>query len=163
MRQAHLGFVFQAYNLIPTLTARENILLPLQLARKKIGTPAMKAYFNQLTKALEIRDRLRHLPGELSGGQQQRVAIARALITRPKIVIADEPSGNLDTKSSKSLLEFLQFAVDEYHQTVVMVTHDIQAASYAQNVIFLKDGIVVDTLQQPTVPTILKKLENLED
>lgn len=162
LRQDHLGFVFQSYNLIPTLTATENILLPLQIARKKLKTSEEKDYFNHLVKTLKIEHRLKHLPSELSGGQQQRVAVARALITNPQIIVADEPTGNLDTKSSETLLEFLRYAVQTYKQTIVMVTHDIQSASYADNVIFLKDGQLVDHLSQPTVQTILEKLNKLE-
>ena len=163
LRQTNLGFIFQSYNLIPTLTATENIFLPLQIAKKDIKSAAISEYFKQLVETLGISDRLSHLPGELSGGQQQRVAVARALITRPKIVVADEPSGNLDTKSSKTLLEFLQFAAENYDQTIVMVTHDIQAASYAQRVVFLKDGSIVDNLDKPDVKAILAKLNDLED
>ena len=162
LRQSHLGFVFQSYNLIPTLTAAENILLPLQIARQNVKSPAVKAYFEQLVETLGIKDRIEHLPGELSGGQQQRVAVARALISRPKVIVADEPSGNLDTKSSKTLLEFLKLAAEDYGQTIVMVTHDIQAASYAHQVVFLKDGSVVDYLKDPTVKSILTELDKLE-
>ena len=163
LRQTNLGFIFQSYNLIPTLTAAENIFLPLQIARKNIKTPAVRSHFKQLVEILGISDRLGHLPGELSGGQQQRVAVARALITRPQIVVADEPSGNLDTRSSKTLLEFLEFAAKNYNQTIVMVTHDIQSASYAQKVVFLKDGAIVDGLDTPNVQTILNKLNKLEN
>ena len=162
LRQSHFGFVFQAYNLIPTLTAAENIMLPLQIARRNTRSPALRAYYKQLVDTLGIANRLKHLPGELSGGQQQRVAVARALVTQPQIIIADEPSGNLDTKSSQSLLEFLRFVAQNYHQTIVMVTHDIQAAAFAGRVIFLKDGAIVDHLEDPTVKGILEKLEELE-
>ena len=162
LRQSHFGFIFQAYNLIPTLTAAENILLPLQIAHRDTRSKALRAYYRQLVETLNIDDRLKHLPGELSGGQQQRVAVARALITQPRIIIADEPSGNLDTKSSKELLEFFRYAVKTYQQTIVMVTHDIQAAAFAERIVFLKDGAVVDTLEEPTVATILAKLNVLE-
>ena len=162
LRQSHFGFIFQSYNLIPTLTAAENIMLPLQIARRNIRSATLRAYYKQLVEALGIADRLRHLPGELSGGQQQRVAVARALITRPRIIIADEPSGNLDTKASAELLSFFRFAVETYQQTIVMVTHDVQAAAFAERVVFLKDGVVVDTLDEPTVATILAKLNVLE-
>ena len=163
LRQTSLGFVFQSYNLVPTLTAAENIYLPLQIAKRDTRSPAVREYFRQLVETLGIADRLRHLPGELSGGQQQRVAVARALIGRPQIIVADEPSGNLDTKSSQSLLEFLRLAAEKYDQTIVMVTHDIQAAGYADQVVFLKDGAVADYLKSPTVAGILGKLEGLED
>ncbi|MYB39788.1 ABC transporter ATP-binding protein [Candidatus Saccharibacteria bacterium] len=163
LRQTSLGFVFQSYNLVPTLTAAENIYLPLQIAKRDIRSKEVREYFRQLVETLDIKDRLRHLPGELSGGQQQRVAVARALISRPQIIVADEPSGNLDTKSSKVLLEFFRLAVEKYNQTIVMVTHDIQAASYADQVVFLKDGAVADYLKSPTVTGILGKLESLED
>ena len=162
LRQSHFGFVFQAYNLIPTLTAAENIMLPLRIARRSIRSPDLKAYYKQLVETLGIADRLKHLPGELSGGQQQRVAVARALITRPRLVIADEPSGNLDTKASGELLEFFRFVAKNYQQTIVMVTHDVQAAAFADRVVFLKDGTIVDALEEPTVTTILAKLETLE-
>ena len=162
LRQSHFGFIFQAYNLIPTLTAAENIMLPLQIARRSTQSSTLRSYYKQLVETLGIAGRLRHLPGELSGGQQQRVAAARALITRPRMIIADEPSGNLDTKSSGELLEFFRFAVKNYQQTMVMVTHDVQAAAFAERVVFLKDGAVVDTLDEPVVTTILAKLNTLE-
>ena len=161
LRQTNLGFVFQAFNLIPTLTARENILLPLQLARVS-WNKTYQTYFQQLVTVLDIKDRLKHLPGELSGGQQQRVAIARALMTSPRIVVADEPTGNLDTKTSRSILEFLRSVADNNQQTIIMVTHDIQSASYAHEVIFLKDGRIVDKLVKPTTTSILGKLNVLE-
>jgi putative ABC transport system ATP-binding protein len=139
LRRDKLGFVFQAYNLIPVLTARENITLPLMLA----GTQVDTAWFDKLVDAVGLGDRLTHRPAELSGGQQQRVAIARALIARPAVVFADEPTGNLDSKSATEVLELLRRAVDEFGQTVIMVTHDAGAAASADRVVMLRDGEVV--------------------
>ncbi len=139
LRRDKLGFVFQAYNLIPVLTARENITLPLMLAGTKVDT----AWFDKLVDAVGLGDRLTHRPAELSGGQQQRVAIARALIARPAVVFADEPTGNLDSKSASEVLELLRRAVDEFGQTVIMVTHDAGAAASADRVVMLRDGGVV--------------------
>ncbi len=139
LRRDKLGFVFQAYNLIPVLTARENITLPLMLA----GTKVDSAWFDKLVDAVGLGDRLTHRPAELSGGQQQRVAIARALIARPAVVFADEPTGNLDSKSASEVLELLRRAVDEFGQTVIMVTHDAGAAASADRVVMLRDGQVV--------------------
>ncbi len=139
LRRDKLGFVFQAYNLIPVLTARENITLPLMLA----GTKVDKEWFDKLVDAVGLGDRLTHRPAELSGGQQQRVAIARALIARPAVVFADEPTGNLDSKSASEVLELLRRAVDEFGQTVIMVTHDAGAAASADRVVMLRDGGVV--------------------
>ena len=139
LRRDKLGFVFQAFNLIPVLTARENITLPLMLA----GTPVDKAWFDTLVDAVGLTDRLTHRPSELSGGQQQRVAIARALIARPAVVFADEPTGNLDSHSSEEVLSLLRTAVDELGQTVVMVTHDANAAAIADRVLVLVDGKIV--------------------
>ena len=139
LRRDKLGFVFQAYNLIPVLTARENITLPLMLAGTKVDT----AWFDKLVDAVGLGDRLTHRPAELSGGQQQRVAIARALIARPAVVFADEPTGNLDAKSASEVLELLRRAVDEFGQTVIMVTHDAGAAASADRVVMLRDGGVV--------------------
>ena len=159
LRRQKIGFIFQGFNLVPTLTAEENILLPLLIA----GVPAPKAWLSQVVNTLEIRDRLKHRPSELSGGQQQRVAAARALVTRPAIIFADEPTGNLDSKSSGELLGFLKKAVTDYKQTIVMVTHEPAAASYADRVIFLSDGKIVDSLTKPTVDKILNQLKKLGD
>jgi putative ABC transport system ATP-binding protein len=139
LRRDNLGFVFQAFNLIPVLTARENITLPLMLS----GTPVDKEWFDTLVAAVGLTDRLTHRPSELSGGQQQRVAIARALISRPAVVFADEPTGNLDSKSASEVLDLLRRAVDEFDQTVIMVTHDAGAAAVADRVVVLRDGGVV--------------------
>jgi putative ABC transport system ATP-binding protein len=139
LRRDKLGFVFQAFNLIPVLSARENITLPLMLA----GTPVDQEWFDTLVDAVGLTDRLTHRPSELSGGQQQRVAIARALIARPAVVFADEPTGNLDSKSAHEVLDLLRRAVDEFNQTVIMVTHDAGAAAAADRVVVLRDGAVV--------------------
>jgi putative ABC transport system ATP-binding protein len=139
LRRDKLGFVFQFFNLIPVLTAEENVLLPLSIAGRK---PDVE-WFNRLIDTVGLRDRLTHRPAELSGGQQQRVAVARALASRPAVVFADEPTGNLDSKSSEEVLRLLRTAVDEFGQTVVMVTHDPEAASYADRLVVLRDGLVV--------------------
>lgn len=157
LRRNKIGFIFQSFNLVPTLTAKENILLPMSIAGKK---PDMK-WFNDLVATLGLQDRLNHLPTEMSGGQQQRVAAARALASRPDIIFADEPSGNLDSKSGSELLKFLRKAASEYGQAIVMVTHDPNAASYADRVVMLKDGKVVDEIQKPTTATILDELKKL--
>lgn len=142
LRRQRIGFIFQAFNLLPTLTAQENITLPMDIAGEKVK----KDWLNQITDVLQIKDRLKHRPVELSGGQQQRVAAARALTSRPDIIFADEPSGNLDSKSGAQLLELLRQAVDSFSQTIVMVTHSPEDASYADRVIFLADGRVVDEI-----------------
>jgi putative ABC transport system ATP-binding protein len=139
LRRDKLGFVFQFFNLIPVLTAEENIVLPLSIA----GREPEPDYFRQLVHAVNLEDRLTHRPAELSGGQQQRVAVARALVSRPAVVFADEPTGNLDSKSSEEVLQMMRRSVDELGQTVVMVTHDPEAASYADRLIVLRDGLVV--------------------
>ena len=151
LRRERIGFVFQAFNLVPTLTARENVTLPLTIGGKKPD----QSWLAELAGALGITDRLGHRPAELSGGQQQRVATARALITRPNLIFADEPTGNLDSRSATELLTQIRRAVDEYRQTVVMVTHDPRAAAYADRVIFLADGQVVRELAAPTADAIL--------
>jgi len=158
LRRERIGFVFQSYNLVPTLTAQENILLPLSLGGKK----PEQSWFDSLIGSLGIGNRLRHRPDELSGGQQQRVAMARALITRPQLVFADEPTGNLDSQSATELLEQMRAAVDGFGQTVVMVTHDPRAASYADRVVFLADGRVVRELGQPTTDSVLDAMRALE-
>jgi putative ABC transport system ATP-binding protein len=158
LRRERVGFVFQAYNLVPTLTAAENITLPLDIAGRDVD----RAWFDTVVDTVGLRDRLGHRPSELSGGQQQRVAGARALVSQPTIVFADEPTGNLDSRSSAELLEFLRSAVDDHGQTIVMVTHDATAASRADRVIFLGDGLVVDEMRDPTAERILDRLKLLE-
>lgn len=155
LRRDRLGFVFQAYNLLPTLTARENITLPRDIA----GAAIDHDWFDTVVDTLGIRDRLSHRPEELSGGQQQRVACARALVSRPAIVFADEPTGNLDSRASAEILAFLRTSVDDFGQTIVMVTHDPSAASYADRVLFLADGHIVSDLQEPTMPAILARIQ----
>ncbi|MGH2864529.1 MAG: ABC transporter ATP-binding protein [Solirubrobacteraceae bacterium] len=139
LRRDRVGFIFQTFNLLPVLDAEENILLPLSIAGRDVD----RDWFEQLVQTVGIRDRLSHRPAELSGGQQQRVAVARALISRPAVVFADEPSGNLDSKSSSDVLELLRHAVDDFSQTVVMVTHDAHAASFADRLLVLADGVIV--------------------
>ena len=159
LRRDHVGFVFQAYNLVPTLTAGENITLPLDIAgRKPDGT-----WVEHLIATVGLSDRTGHLPSELSGGQQQRVAAARALASRPEIVFADEPTGNLDSKASAELLEFMRSVVNDYGQTIVMVTHDPIAASYADRVVFLADGRVAGELAEPTADRVLDRMKSLDD
>jgi putative ABC transport system ATP-binding protein len=157
LRRKKVGFVFQAYNLVPTLTAAENITLPLDIAGEKVD----KAWFSRVVGTLGLSDRLRHRPSQLSGGQQQRVAAARALLSRPAIVFADEPTGNLDSRSGAELLGFMRAAVRDYGQTIVMVTHDPIAASYADRVVFLADGLVVDTMPGPTAEAVLDRMKSL--
>jgi len=158
LRRKSVGFVFQAYNLVPTLTASENITLPLDIAGKEPD----KAWFDEVVDTVGIRDRLSHRPSELSGGQQQRVAGARALVSRPEIVFADEPTGNLDSKASQEILTFLRSAVKDHGQTIVMVTHDASAASFADRIVFLGDGRVVDEMLEPTTERVLDRLKSLE-
>ena len=157
VRREQVGFVFQAFNLIPTLTARENIELPLDLG----DTDPDAQWVDKVIDAVGLRDRLDHKPAELSGGQQQRVAVARALASKPKIIFADEPTGNLDSKSSSDVLGFMRRAVKEFGQTIVMVTHDPNAASYADRVIFLADGKVVDEIDEPTAERVLDRMKRL--
>lgn len=157
LRREQVGFVFQAFNLIPTLTASENITLPLDLG----GRDADEEWVAKVIDAVGLRDRLDHKPAELSGGQQQRVAVARALASQPKIIFADEPTGNLDSKSSSDVLSFMRRAVKEFGQTIVMVTHDPNAASYADRVIFLADGKVVDEISQPTAASVIDHMKRL--
>ena len=158
LRRQRIGFVFQAYNLVPTLTASENITLPLDIA----GRRPDRSWFDTVVDTVGLRDRLDHRPSELSGGQQQRVAGARALVSQPTIVFADEPTGNLDSRSSAELLTFLRSAVDDHGQTIVLVTHDAAAASRADRVVFLGDGRVVDEMAEPTAERILDRLKLLE-
>jgi putative ABC transport system ATP-binding protein len=157
LRRDKIGFVFQAYNLVPTLTARENIELPLSIAGRKPDPE----WFDTVIDTVGLRDRLNHRPNELSGGQQQRVACARALVSRPEIVFADEPTGNLDSQSGAEVLGFLRRSVDAYQQTVVMVTHDPVAAGYTDRVVFLADGRVVDELRGPTSDAVLETMKRL--
>ena len=158
LRRDKVGFVFQAFNLVPTLTAGENITLPVDIAGRDVD----QAWFQQVVAAVGLADRLDHKPSELSGGQQQRVAGARALVSRPAIVFADEPTGNLDSRSGTELLQLLRNAVDEYHQTILMVTHDAHAASFADRVVFLGDGKVVDEMRGPTTESVFDRLKSLE-
>jgi putative ABC transport system ATP-binding protein len=159
LRRDMVGFVFQAYNLVPTLTAKENITLPMDLASR---TPDWD-FVNQVIDTVRLRDRLTHRPSELSGGQQQRVAVARALASRPQIVFADEPTGNLDSRSGLEILTFMRDAVDQLDQTIVMVTHDPNAASFADRVIFLNDGRIVDEMSDPTADLVLDRMKRFGD
>ncbi len=157
LRREKVGFVFQAFNLIPTLDAAENITLPIDIAGGKVDS----SWFDQVVSTMGIGDRLTHRPSELSGGQQQRVAAARALVSRPEIIFADEPTGNLDSKASDEVLGFLRRAVDEFSQTIVMVTHDPAAASFSDKVIFLVDGVCVDEIADPTADSIIDRLRTV--
>ncbi len=158
LRREKIGFVFQAFNLIPTLTAEENILLPLDLAGRKPD----REWFDSVIDAVGLRSRMGHRPAEMSGGQQQRVACARALVSRPAIVFADEPTGNLDSTSSGEVLAFLRRSVDEFGQTIVIVTHDPVAASYTDRILFLDDGKIVDELRDPDRDSILERMGRLQ-
>jgi putative ABC transport system ATP-binding protein len=157
LRRERIGFVFQSFNLLPTLTAAENIALPSRLAGRAIDP----SWLGRLTAAVGLGDRLGHKPAELSGGQQQRVAAARALIGRPEVVFADEPTGNLDSRSGAELLGFLRRSADEFGQTIVMVTHDPIAAGHADEAVFLADGRVVDTMHRPTAERVLDRMKSL--
>ncbi len=159
LRREQVGFVFQAYNLVPTLTAYENITLPLALG----GVDGDRAWIDQVIETVGLKNRLKHRPSELSGGQQQRVAVARALASRPKIIFADEPTGNLDSRAGAEILDFMRRAVKELGQTIVMVTHDPNAASYSDRVIFLGDGKVVDEMADPTPEHVLDRLKRIGD
>jgi len=158
VRRKSVGFIFQAYNLVPTLTARENVTLPADLG----GGGVDQAWFDQVVDTLGIRDRLTHKPKELSGGQQQRVAAARALVTRPAVVFADEPTGALDSNSGAELLGFLQKVAADFNQTIVMVTHDPAAASYAERLLFLADGQIVNEMSDPSAEAILDRMKQLD-
>lgn len=158
LRRTRIGFIFQAFNLVPTLTAEENILLPLSLA----GTSPDQQWFDTVVETVGLRNRLGHRPSEMSGGQQQRVACARALVSKPSIIFADEPTGNLDSVSGADVLAFLRRSVDEFGQTIVMVTHDAVAASHCDRVVFLADGAVVDELSRPTREEILEHITALQ-
>lgn len=156
LRRTKIGFVFQSFNLIPTLTAEENITLPLDLGNTKVDA----SWIDEVVRAVRLGERLDHKPNELSGGQQQRVAVARALASRPEVVFADEPTGNLDSQTGAAILDFMRRAVREYRQTIVMVTHDPVAASYADRVLFLADGQIVSELRDPNTDTILAALRS---
>jgi putative ABC transport system ATP-binding protein len=158
LRRDRIGFVFQAFNLVPTLTALENITLPIDIAGRK----ADQAWLDTVIDTIGLRDRLSHRPSELSGGQQQRVACARAMASRPEIIFADEPTGNLDSRSGAEVLSFLRNSVREMGQTVVMVTHDPVAAAYADLVLFLADGRLVDQIPEPTAEKVLERMKGFE-
>jgi putative ABC transport system ATP-binding protein len=158
LRREQVGFVFQQFNLLPTLTAGENIRLPLAIAGRKPD----QQWYDTVIDTVGLRDRLDHRPSQLSGGQQQRVACARALISRPQVIFADEPTGNLDSRSGAEILDFLRRSVHEFNQSVVMVTHDPVAAAYSDRVVFLADGAVVDELANPTAEAVLDTMKRLD-
>ncbi|HYY11020.1 MAG TPA: ABC transporter ATP-binding protein, partial [Kineosporiaceae bacterium] len=158
LRRDRLGFVFQAFNLVPTLTAKENITLPLDIAGRAVD----REWFDTVIATVGLRDRLGHRPNQLSGGQQQRVACARALVSKPQIVFGDEPTGNLDSRAGAEILGFLRHSVDAFGQTIVMVTHDPSAASYADRVVFLADGLVVDEMREPTAERVLERMARFD-
>ncbi|MGW7057971.1 ABC transporter ATP-binding protein [Streptomyces sp. NPDC054904] len=158
LRRTRIGFIFQQFNLLPTLTAEENILLPLAIAGRKPS----KDWFDRVIDTVGLGKRLGHRPTELSGGQQQRVACARALVSQPEVIFADEPTGNLDSTSGTEVLKFLQHSVRTLGQTIVMVTHDPKAASYADRVIFLADGLIVDELREPTADDVLDMMRKID-
>jgi putative ABC transport system ATP-binding protein len=157
LRRKQVGFIFQAYNLIPTLTAEENITLPLMLG----GDQGDTNWIQRVVETVGLSQRLKHRPSELSGGQQQRVAVARALASRPTIIFADEPTGNLDSNSGGEVLRFMRSAVDEFGQTIVMVTHDPYAAAYADRVVFLADGKIVEDMSDPTADSIIERMKQI--
>jgi putative ABC transport system ATP-binding protein len=157
LRRKQVGFVFQAYNLIPTLTARENILLPMMLG----GETGDEAWIENVIATVGLGSRMKHRPSELSGGQQQRVAVARALASRPTIIFADEPTGNLDSNSGAEILGFMRSAVDEFGQTIVMVTHDPYSAAYADRVVFLDDGMIAYDMSSPTADSIIDRMKQI--
>jgi putative ABC transport system ATP-binding protein len=157
LRREHIGFIFQFFNLLPMLTAEENIVLPLTLA----GTKPEDEFFDDLLRKVGLQDRLKHRPSELSGGQQQRVAIARALVSRPSVVFADEPTGNLDSKTGGEILDLLRGSVRDYGQTLVMVTHDARAAATADRILFLADGLVVEELRGADEHQVLSVVEGI--
>jgi putative ABC transport system ATP-binding protein len=159
LRRDKIGFIFQTFNLIPTLTAMENITLPLALAGRKPD----QVWLDTIIDTVNLRDRLHHRPSELSGGQQQRVAVARALVSRPAIIFADEPTGNLDSRASAEILGFMRQAVRELGQTIVMVTHDPTSASYASRVVFLEDGRIVDQQEGPTAESVIDRMKQFGD
>jgi putative ABC transport system ATP-binding protein len=157
LRREHIGFIFQFFNLLPMLTAEENVLLPMTIAGEKPDGD----WFADLTKTVGLSDRLNHRPAELSGGQQQRVAIARALVSRPTVVFADEPTGNLDSKTSEEILELLRNSVDSYGQTTVMVTHDPRAAAIADRILFLADGQIVRDMPRADASTVIAAMDEI--
>lgn len=159
LRRDHVGFIFQAFNLLPNLTARENIILPAELAGRRVDADA----FERVVDAVRLADRLDHRPAQLSGGQRQRVACARALLNRPEVVFADEPTGALDRETSAELLDFLRRTVDEFGQTIVMVTHDPVVAGYADRVLFLADGRVIDEMAAPDADRVLDRMKGLRE
>jgi putative ABC transport system ATP-binding protein len=159
LRRDHVGFIFQAFNLVPTLTALENITLPSALAGRKPD----RAWLDHVVDTVGLRSRLSHRPSELSGGQQQRVAVARALASKPQIIFADEPTGNLDSRTGAEILSFMRTAVREFGQTIVMVTHDPTAAAYADRAVFLADGRIVDEIHEPTANAVLDRIKQLGD
>ena len=154
LRRSNVGFIFQSFNLVPTLNALENITLPIDLSGNAVDTD----WVNQVTEVVNLSDRLSHKPNELSGGQQQRVAVSRALASKPNIIFADEPTGNLDSKTGSEILEFMKLATTELDQTIVMVTHDPVAASYSDRVIFLEDGRVVGEIIEPTADSVIDQM-----
>jgi putative ABC transport system ATP-binding protein len=158
LRRDRIGFVFQSYNLVPTLSAKENITLPLDIAGRKID----QEWFDTVVDTVGLRDRLSHRPSELSGGQQQRVACARALVSKPAIVFADEPTGNLDSRASAEILTFLQNSVRDFGQSIVIVTHDPVAAGYADRVVFLADGQIVDEMADPNADKVLERMKSFD-
>ena len=159
LRREQIGFIFQSFNLVPTLSAEENILLPLQIAKRTID----RDWFNQVVKVVGLEKRLTHRPSQLSGGQQQRVACARAIMARPSVIFADEPTGNLDSRSSREVLGFLRDSVRDYGQSIVMVTHDPRAASFADHVLVLADGNITRDMQHPTYNEILEVFAGDDD
>ena len=159
LRREQIGFIFQSFNLVPTLSAEENILLPLQIAKRPID----REWFNQVVKVVGLEKRLTHRPSQLSGGQQQRVACARAIMARPSVIFADEPTGNLDSRSSREVLGFLRDSVRDYGQSIVMVTHDPRAASFADRVLVLTDGNITRDMQHPTYNEILEVFAGDDD
>ncbi|MDH6136932.1 putative ABC transport system ATP-binding protein [Kitasatospora sp. MAA4] len=158
LRRDKIGFIFQSFNLLPTLNALENITLPMDIAGRK----ADQAWLDQVVETVGLADRLKHRPTQLSGGQQQRVAVARALAARPEIIFGDEPTGNLDSRSGSEVLTFLRRSVDELAQTIVMVTHDPVAAGYADRVLFLADGVIVDEMHAPTADSVLERMRRFD-
>ncbi|MBW1602738.1 ABC transporter ATP-binding protein [Streptomyces sp. JJ66] len=155
LRRDHIGFIFQSFNLLPTLTAQENITLPMDIAGRRPDRP----WLEQVVETVGLRERLKHRPSQLSGGQQQRVAVARALAARPEIIFGDEPTGNLDSRAGAEVLGFLRRSVDELGQTMVMVTHDPVAASYADRVLYLADGRIVDEMRRPSAERVLDRMK----
>ena len=154
LRRSNIGFIFQSFNLVPTLNALENITLPIDLSGNKVDTD----WVGQITEVVNLSDRLKHKPNELSGGQQQRVAVSRALASKPNIIFADEPTGNLDSKTGNEILDFMRLATTDLNQTIVMVTHDPVAASYSDRVIFLEDGKVVGEIIEPTADSVIDQM-----